>query len=545
MDHFNAPNSDDFCFLLSTKAGGLGINLTSADTVIIYDSDWNPQNDLQAEARAHRIGQTKTVQIYRIVTKDSVEEDILERAKAKMVLDALVVQGLNVNAGQQGADLLNGGGTTANKASAFSIDDLTKILKFGATKLWRKGDNNPSGLTSNGFTTDGEALKIDLDEVLKDAETHTSSSDSGRAADLLSSFQNVTDFRYEAPKFKDDGKLGWDSIIPLEERTKLDKVKDELIRPVVAETRTRKAATRAAKRRQVTADENDADGDFKTEEIASEDDMDEEDVDEDDPTTDDDHKTPTRATRSLRRRTAAAAAASSAAGTRKSRSAKRPKRASSVAAVKMMKTEVTSLISASNDNGFGDRERYRLFRAMTKFGHPRIRIQEILDDAKLGKVDTNVLCDEADDLIARCNEQLLASRTTTTAPGSRKNVVTTISLGTGYTCHCRELVERVQLLGSLHEYVCSLNDNHPRPWELGSADLLLTLPDNCLIKHGDSNLLKGIYIHGFANWQKISTDAAVAEGVPDFAKKVKSDKIKSRATRLLSFVNDLISSDNT
>jgi len=57
MEHYNAPGSEDFVFLLSTRAGGLGINLATADTVVIFDSDWNPQNDLQAEARAHRIGQ--------------------------------------------------------------------------------------------------------------------------------------------------------------------------------------------------------------------------------------------------------------------------------------------------------------------------------------------------------------------------------------------------------------------------------------------------------------------------------------------------------
>ena len=67
MEHFNAPGSKDFCFLLSTRAGGLGINLATADTVVIFDSDWNPQNDLQAMSRAHRIGQTETVNIYRCV----------------------------------------------------------------------------------------------------------------------------------------------------------------------------------------------------------------------------------------------------------------------------------------------------------------------------------------------------------------------------------------------------------------------------------------------------------------------------------------------
>ena len=66
MDHFNAEGSPDFCFLLSTRAGGLGVNLATADTVIIFDSDWNPQNDLQAQARAHRIGQKNQVRCYHI-----------------------------------------------------------------------------------------------------------------------------------------------------------------------------------------------------------------------------------------------------------------------------------------------------------------------------------------------------------------------------------------------------------------------------------------------------------------------------------------------
>jgi SNF2 family DNA or RNA helicase len=65
--------SDKFIFLLSTRAGGLGINLTAADTVVIYDSDWNPQMDLQAMDRAHRIGQKNMVNVYRLITENTVE----------------------------------------------------------------------------------------------------------------------------------------------------------------------------------------------------------------------------------------------------------------------------------------------------------------------------------------------------------------------------------------------------------------------------------------------------------------------------------------
>lgn len=72
-----------FIFLLSTRAGGLGINLTAADTVIFYDSDWNPTVDQQAMDRAHRLGQTKQVTVYRLITRNTIEERILQRAKQK------------------------------------------------------------------------------------------------------------------------------------------------------------------------------------------------------------------------------------------------------------------------------------------------------------------------------------------------------------------------------------------------------------------------------------------------------------------------------
>lgn len=89
---FNKPESDYFCFLLSTRAGGLGLNLQSADTVIIFDTDWNPHQDLQAQDRAHRIGQKNEVRILRLISNDSIEEVILERAHQKLEIDGKVIQ---------------------------------------------------------------------------------------------------------------------------------------------------------------------------------------------------------------------------------------------------------------------------------------------------------------------------------------------------------------------------------------------------------------------------------------------------------------------
>uniref|UniRef100_A0A8D3CER0 DNA helicase n=1 Tax=Scophthalmus maximus TaxID=52904 RepID=A0A8D3CER0_SCOMX len=119
IDRFNAPGAQQFAFLLSTRAGGLGINLATADTVIIYDSDWNPHNDIQAFSRAHRIGQNRKVMIYRFVTKASVEERITQVAKKKMMLTHLVVRpGLG------------------SKTGSMSKQELDDILKFGTEALF-------------------------------------------------------------------------------------------------------------------------------------------------------------------------------------------------------------------------------------------------------------------------------------------------------------------------------------------------------------------------------------------------------------------------
>lgn len=92
LNEFNAPDSPYFCFLLSTRAGGLGLNLQTADTVIIFDSDWNPQMDLQAQDRAHRIGQKSAVRVFRLISSGTVEVKILEQANKKLQIDAQVIQ---------------------------------------------------------------------------------------------------------------------------------------------------------------------------------------------------------------------------------------------------------------------------------------------------------------------------------------------------------------------------------------------------------------------------------------------------------------------
>jgi len=92
MTQFNKTDDTHHIYLISTRAGGLGLNLQAADTVIMYDSDWNPQVDRQAQDRVHRIGQTRAVQIYRLIARGSCEERMLYFAQHKMLLGELVLR---------------------------------------------------------------------------------------------------------------------------------------------------------------------------------------------------------------------------------------------------------------------------------------------------------------------------------------------------------------------------------------------------------------------------------------------------------------------
>lgn len=138
----NFGNQPIFVFLLSTRAGGVGMNLTAADTVIFVDSDFNPQNDLQAAARAHRIGQNKSVKVIRLIGRDTVEEIVYRKAASKLQLTNMVIEGGHFTPGAQ-------------KPSAEADFQLSEILKFGLDKL----------LSSEGSSMEDIDLKSILGET--------------------------------------------------------------------------------------------------------------------------------------------------------------------------------------------------------------------------------------------------------------------------------------------------------------------------------------------------------------------------------------------
>lgn len=203
IDHFNAPDSEDYCFLLSTRAGGLGINLMTADTVILFDSDWNPQADLQAMARAHRIGQQKPVSVYRLVSKDTIEEEILERARNKRMLEFITIQrGVTDRQQKELNDKMN---RAAGEPT--SADDINQILKRRGQKMFEQSGNQK------------KLEELDIDAVLENAEEHKTEQAAGLTSDGGEEF--LRNFEYTDVKID----LEWDDIIPKEE---LDVVKAEI-----------------------------------------------------------------------------------------------------------------------------------------------------------------------------------------------------------------------------------------------------------------------------------------------------------------------------
>lgn len=168
MNDFTDPNSDIFIFLLSTRSGGLGINLASADTVILYDSDWNPQMDLQAMDRAHRIGQKNVVNVYRFITKGTVEEQLNEKQLFKLKWDQLVVKS-----------------NMKNQNKTFSKEEIRNMIDFGISDIFN---------SEKGTYTDE-----DIDLILQRGEKNAEENEK-KIEGYLDKHKNILDLNkdYEA-----------------------------------------------------------------------------------------------------------------------------------------------------------------------------------------------------------------------------------------------------------------------------------------------------------------------------------------------------------
>uniref|UniRef100_A0A7S3AJF1 Helicase C-terminal domain-containing protein n=1 Tax=Haptolina ericina TaxID=156174 RepID=A0A7S3AJF1_9EUKA len=157
IDRFCKPGSETFIFLLSTRAGGLGINLTAADTCIIMDSDWNPQNDVQAMARSHRIGQSRKVKVFRLVTRNTYESEMVERANKKLGLE----RAMNADRANDG---LKDSKDNGKHGPPQDRGDIDAMLKRGAHDIFMNEDDT-------AFQKFNEA---DIDEILQSSSTRVS-----------------------------------------------------------------------------------------------------------------------------------------------------------------------------------------------------------------------------------------------------------------------------------------------------------------------------------------------------------------------------------
>ncbi|KAJ9445288.1 Chromodomain helicase hrp3, partial [Diplonema papillatum] len=150
---FNNPDDKEtFVFLLTTRAGGVGLNLTVADRVVIYDTDWNPQQDLQAAARVHRLGQENEVMIFRLISTNTFEEKMVETASKKLALSTSVLGGPARDAGNPGAK------------TGLSDGEMREFLKHGAYRILKE-----ASLKDGSAKADQALFQASADEILSQA----------------------------------------------------------------------------------------------------------------------------------------------------------------------------------------------------------------------------------------------------------------------------------------------------------------------------------------------------------------------------------------
>ncbi|XP_033256511.1 chromodomain-helicase-DNA-binding protein 1 isoform X4 [Orcinus orca] len=468
LDHFNAEGSEDFCFLLSTRAGGLGINLASADTVVIFDSDWNPQNDLQAQARAHRIGQKKQVNIYRLVTKGSVEEDILERAKKKMVLDHLVIQRMDTT----GKTVLHTG-SAPSSSTPFNKEELSAILKFGAEELFKE----PEG-------EEQEPQEMDIDEILKRAETHENEPGPLTVGDELLSQFKVANF---SNMDEDDIELepernskNWEEIIPEDQRRRLEEEeRQKELEEIYMLPRMRNCA------KQISF--NGSEG---------------------------------RRSRSRRYSGSDSDSVSE---------RKRPK-----------KRGRPRTIPRENIKGFSDAEIRRFIKSYKKFGGPLERLDAIARDAELvDKSETDLR--RLGELVHNgCIKALKDNSSGTERTGGRLGKVKGPTFRiSGVQVNAKLVISHEEELIPLHKSIPS--DPEERKQYIIPCHTKAAHFDIDWGKEDDSNLLIGIYEYGYGSWEMIKMDPDLSlthKILPDDPdKKPQAKQLQTRADYLIKLLS--------
>ncbi|KAM6119387.1 LOW QUALITY PROTEIN: chromodomain-helicase-DNA-binding protein 2 [Pterocles gutturalis] len=487
LDHFNADGSEDFCFLLSTRAGGLGINLASADTVVIFDSDWNPQNDLQAQARAHRIGQKKQMiplrdksDIYRLVTKGTVEEEIIERAKKKMVLDHLVIQRMDTT----GRTVLDNNSGRSN-SNPFNKEELTAILKFGAEDLFKELEGEES------------AQEMDIDEILRLAETRENEVSTSATDELLSQFKvaNFATMEEEETELDERSQKDWDDIIPEEQRKKVEeeerqKELEEIYMLPRIRSSTKKAQT------------NDSESDAETKRRLQRSSGSESETDD----TDDE---------------------------------KRPKRRGRPRSVRKDTVE-----------GFTDAEIRRFIKAYKKFGLPLERLECIARDAEL--VDKSVAdLKRLGELIhnscvsAMQEYEEAAERNPGEGKGPGKRRGPTIKIS-GVQVNVKSIIQHEEEFEMLHKSIPA-DPEERKKYRLTCRVKAAHFDVDWGVEE-DSRLLVGIYEHGYGNWELIKTDPELKLSdkiLPVETEKPQGKQLQTRVDYLLKLLKkDLDKKEN-
>jgi hypothetical protein len=203
IDRFTSGDENLFVMLLSTRAGGVGINLTAADVVVLYDSDWNPQNDLQAMARCHRIGQTNKVNVYRLVTAKTYEMQMFKDASLKLGLDQAVLHSIREN-------WLQRKDTGAEGAPLASRKEVENLLKYGAYDVFREAKDGKADEESQKFVDES------IDSILARATHITRGADQdGKSSVTNSLFSHASFVPSNEPQVELDDPSFWTKVVGL------------------------------------------------------------------------------------------------------------------------------------------------------------------------------------------------------------------------------------------------------------------------------------------------------------------------------------------